>query len=110
MSLKYEPWRWQTLIVVLGLLNTANAMSDPFGHDACDFNPEMITHGIYNGAPPPPGKVAVFLKLLAFLESTNTHPFASCFVVIKDVTPDGIRVVRSVLGAMTSLPIAAFQE
>mmetsp|Transcript_12976 Transcript_12976/g.31542 ORF Transcript_12976/g.31542 Transcript_12976/m.31542 type:complete len:549 (+) Transcript_12976:222-1868(+) len=37
-----------TLVVVLGLLNTANAMSDPFGMDACDFNQEMITNGIYN--------------------------------------------------------------
>lgn len=37
-----------TLLVVLGLLNTANAMSDPFGSDTCDFNQDMITNGIYN--------------------------------------------------------------
>mmetsp|Transcript_59784 Transcript_59784/g.140874 ORF Transcript_59784/g.140874 Transcript_59784/m.140874 type:complete len:551 (+) Transcript_59784:204-1856(+) len=33
--------------VLMGLLEVANAMSDPFGTDACDFNQEAITEGIY---------------------------------------------------------------
>mmetsp|Transcript_61084 Transcript_61084/g.143841 ORF Transcript_61084/g.143841 Transcript_61084/m.143841 type:complete len:440 (+) Transcript_61084:3-1322(+) len=33
--------------VLLGLVEVANAMSDPFGTDACDFNQEAITEGIY---------------------------------------------------------------
>jgi len=49
-------------------------------------------------------------KLPKLLESTNTDPFAAWFVVNTDATPDGIRVVRSVLGAISSLPIVAFRE
>jgi len=45
-----------------------------------------------------------------FLKLTNTEPFAAWFIVTGDVTPDGIRVVRSVLGAISSLPIVAFRE
>ena len=41
---------------------------------------------------------------------TNTDPFAAWFVVTGDATPDGIRVVRSVLGAIRSLPIVASRE
>mmetsp|Transcript_42529 Transcript_42529/g.100289 ORF Transcript_42529/g.100289 Transcript_42529/m.100289 type:complete len:410 (+) Transcript_42529:395-1624(+) len=37
-----------TLLVVVGLLNTSNAMSDPFGENACDFNQEMLTNAIYD--------------------------------------------------------------
>ena len=36
----------------------------------------------------------------------NTDLFAAWFVVTGDATPDGIRVVRSVLGAISSLSIA----
>jgi hypothetical protein len=36
------------VFVILGLLQTANSLSDPFGKDECDFNQEMITNGIYN--------------------------------------------------------------
>ena len=43
-------------------------------------------------------------KLPAFLELANTDPFAAWFVVAGDVTPDGIRVVRSVLGVISFLP------
>ena len=50
-----------------------------------------------------------FLGLLAFLELTSTDPFAARFLLTGDATPDGIRVVRSVLGAISSLPIVAFQ-
>jgi len=39
-----------------------------------------------------------------FLKLTNTHPFAAWFVVTRDATPDGIRVMWSVLGAISSLP------
>ena len=39
-------------------------------------------------------------ELPAFLHLTNTDPFAACFVVIGNATPGGIRVVRSVLGAI----------
>ena len=46
-----------------------------------------------------------FLKLPPFLKLTNTDPFAAWFVVTGDATPDEIRVVRSVLGAISSLPI-----
>ena len=44
-----------------------------------------------------------FFKLPAFLKLTNTDPFAAWFVVTGDATPDGILVVRSVLGAISSL-------
>ena len=42
-------------------------------------------------------------KLPVFLKLTDTDPFNAWFVVTGDVTPDGIRVVRSVLGAISSL-------
>ena len=48
---------------------------------------------------------APLFKLPSFLKLTNTDPFAAWFVVTGDATPDGIRVVRSVLGAISSLPI-----
>ena len=41
------------------------------------------------------------LKLPAFLKLTNTDPFAAWSVVTGDATLDGIRVVRSVLGAIS---------
>ena len=41
---------------------------------------------------------------------TNTDPFAAWFVVTGDATPDGIRVVRSVLGTISSLPIVVGEE
>ena len=44
-------------------------------------------------------------KLMEFLKLTNTDPFAAYFVVTGDATPDGMRVLRSVLGAISSLPI-----
>ena len=43
-----------------------------------------------------------------FLKLTNTDPFAAWFVVTRDATPDGIRVVRSVFGAISSLPIVTY--
>jgi len=46
-------------------------------------------------------------KLPAFLKLSNTDPFAAWFVVTGDATPDGIRVVRSVLGAISTLPWTA---
>jgi len=46
-----------------------------------------------------------FFKLPASLKSTNTDPSAASFEVTGDATPDRIRVVRSVLGAISSLPI-----
>ena len=51
-----------------------------------------------------------FFKTPAFLKSTHTDPFAAWFVQSGDATPDGIRVVRSVLGAISSLHIVAFRE
>ena len=45
-----------------------------------------------------------------FLKLTNPDPFAAWFAVAGDATPDGIRVVRSVRGAISSLPIVAFRE
>ena len=47
-------------------------------------------------------------KLQALVKLTNTEPFAAWFVVTGDVTAHEIRVVRSVLGAISSLPIAPF--
>ena len=47
-------------------------------------------------------------KLPVFLKLTNTDPFAAWSVVTGDATPDGIRVARSILGAISSLPIVAF--
>jgi len=49
----------------------------------------------------------LIFKLPAFLELSNTDPFAAWFVLSGDATPDGIRVVRSVLGAISSLSIVA---
>jgi len=49
------------------------------------------------GGPPASGPS---LKLPVFLKLTNADPFAAWFVVTGDATPDGIRVVRSVLGAI----------
>ena len=43
-------------------------------------------------------------KLPAFRRLTNTDPFAAWFVVNGDATPGGIRVVRSVLGAIGRKP------
>ena len=51
-----------------------------------------------------------FFKLLVFLRLTNTDPFATRLVVTWDATPDGTPAVRSVLGAISSLPIAAFRK
>ena len=48
------------------------------------------------------GSIAVSCR--HFFKLTNTDPLAAWFVV----TGDGIRVVRSVLGAIGSLPIVAF--
>ena len=45
-------------------------------------------------------------KLPAFLKLTHTDPCA----VTGNATPDGIRVVWSVLGTVSSLPIAAFRK
>jgi len=53
---------------------------------------------------------APMFKLPSSLKLTNTDPFVAWFVVTGDATPDGIRVVRSVLGAISSLPIVAFRE
>ena len=50
------------------------------------------------------------LKFPAFLKLTNTDPFVAWVVVTGDATPDGIRVVRSVMGAIRSPPIVALRE
>ena len=47
-------------------------------------------------------------KLPVFLKQTKTDPFDGWFEATEDATSDGIRVVRSVLGAIRSLPIVAF--
>ena len=55
--------------------------------------------------PPLAGGVVVagcFFKLPLFPKLTNTDPFAAWFVVTRDATPDGIRVVRSVIGVPLS--------
>ena len=46
-------------------------------------------------------------KLPPFLKLTNTDPFVAWCVVTGDATPDDIRVVRSVLGAISSFRDAA---
>ena len=56
----------------------------------------------------PPGFGWPFFKLPAFLKLINTDSFAVWFVVTGDATPDGIRVVRSAVGAISSLPIVAY--
>jgi len=45
--------------------------------------------------------VEQFFKLPGLVKLTNTEPFAAWFVVSGDATADGIRVVRSVLGAIS---------
>ena len=50
-----------------------------------------------------------FLKLPALVKLTNAEPFTAWFVVTGDATADEIRVVRSVLGAISSLPVVAFR-
>ena len=52
-------------------------------------------------------KMGHFIGLRVFFELINMDPFAARFVISGDATPDGIRVVRSVLGAISSLPIVA---
>jgi len=42
-----------------------------------------------------------FFKLPGLVKLTNTEPFAAWFVVSGDATADEIRVVRSVLGAIS---------
>ena len=42
-----------------------------------------------------------FLKLPALFKLTNTEPFAAWFAVTGNATPDGIRIVWSVLGAIS---------
>ena len=49
--------------------------------------------------------VGQWFKLPVLFKLTNTGPFAAWLVV----TGDGIRVVRSVLGAISSLPIETFR-
>ena len=53
---------------------------------------------------------AQLVTLPAFLELTNPDPFAACFVVTGDATTDGIRVVRSILGAVSCLSIVFFRR
>ena len=55
------------------------------------------------------GSLHIF-QMPAFLKSTKTDPSAACFVVTGDATPDGVRVVRSVIGAISPLPIVASRE
>ena len=50
-----------------------------------------------SGLPSP-----LFFKLPVFLKLIGMDAFAAWFVVIGDATPDGIRVVRSVLGAIST--------
>ena len=58
--------------------------------------------------PPGPHPSGHFFKLPPFLKLTNTDPFVAWLVLTVDATPDGIRVVRPVLGAIISLSIVAF--
>ena len=58
----------------------------------------------------PEAKLGPIVKLLVFLKLTTTDPFAAWCVMTGDTTPDGIRIVRSFLGAISSLPILAFRE
>ena len=54
-----------------------------------------------------PVAVEQISKSPGLVKLTNTEPFAAWFVVTGDATADEIRIVRSVLGAISSLPIAA---
>ena len=49
------------------------------------------------------------VKLPVFLKLTNKDFSAAWFVVNADATPDGIRVVRTVIGAIISLSIVALR-
>ena len=51
--------------------------------------------------PPPVCSRWANFKFLGFLQSANTDPFVAWLVVTGDATPDGIRDVRSVLGAIS---------
>ena len=51
-----------------------------------------------------------FLSCRHFFRLANTDPFAARFVATGDTTPDGIRVVRSVLGAISSFPSLLFEK
>ena len=53
------------------------------------------------------GPYRAIFKLPGLVKLTKTEPFTAWFVVSGDATADEIRVVRSVLGAMISLPIVA---
>ena len=54
--------------------------------------------------------VGTVFKLPSFLKLTTTDPFAAWRIVTEDATPGGIRVVRSVLGAISCLSIVVFRE
>ena len=71
---------------------------------------EIMAHnlGEGDGARLRPLRAAPFFKLPPFLKMTNTDPFAAWFVVTGVATLGGIRVVRSVIGANSSLPIVAY--
>ena len=56
------------------------------------------------------GGVKNFFKLPGLFKLTNTEPFAAWFVVTGDATVDEIRVARSVLGAISCLPIVAAER
>ena len=58
----------------------------------------------------PEAKLGPIVKLLVFLKLTTTDPFAAWRVMTGDATPDGIRIVRSILGAFSSLPIVTVRE
>ena len=49
-----------------------------------------------------------FSKLPGVFKLTNTEPFAAWFVASGDVTADEIRVVRSVLGAISCHQLPSF--
>ena len=57
-------------------------------------------------SPPSVSTRAIF-KLPIILKLTDTDSFAAWFVVTEDATADEIRVVRLVLGAISSLPVVA---
>jgi hypothetical protein len=70
------------------------------------FEPTVDTSKVHHLSKEPSrvNQSAHIFELPVLVELTNTDPFAAWFVVIGDATADEIRVVRSVLGAISSFP------
>jgi hypothetical protein len=107
---------WQTILKLTGWVCGTNPSTFAGGaapdHDPGD-DPARVPREasrLGTACSEPKGVVGHFEKLRVFLKLTHKDPFGAWFVVTGDATPDGMRVVRSVLGAINTSSIVAFRE